>query len=413
MPSDTASAASRQTQLRRRRGAALLLLLVIATAVWGWRSSQRRGLERLLAEARAALNRLRAPSPEAVNHGTLIDDTRWMLEDYVAAGGDEASSAELLLELVRTLQSPKFASTVELKPRQDQSTADLLLAAELLFHAGHWPQSDGLLTEVLARNEERRERRAEALRLAATVRYELVREDDVLACCQELKQITPEDARPWIAEAQVHEDRSHWPQVFEACREAVRLQPDRPNLRWKLAEACIRVGNTREARAALDAIPMAAGSEDTRRLMDARILELEGHSEESLAIAEELLEKYPEHVDSLLLKGRQLLGMGKLPEAQKVFEELIRLDPVMQEAHYSLGQVYARRGERDKANVEFAVHRQLADRKMELYRLERQAGREPANRELRERIAGLYDEIGLTELAQFWRRASGDAGSPR
>lgn len=413
MPSETESAAQPQTQLRRRRGVALLLLLVTAAAVWGWRSNQRHGHQQLLTDARGALNRLRTPSAEAIDHEALVHETQRMLQEYVAAGGEEAPSAELLLGVVRTLQSPKSASSAGLQPRPDQSTLDLLLGAELLFHAGHWPQSDGLLAEVLGRSGEDREPRAEALRLAATVRYELGREDDVLASCQELKQLTPEDARPWIAEAQVHEDRSHWPQVLEACREAVRLQPDRPNLRWKLAEASIRVGDARQARAALAAIPEAAGSEDTRRLQEARILELEGRSEESLTIVVELLKKYPEHVDSLLLEGRLLLGMGKLPEAQQAFETLVRLDPTMHDGHYSLGQVYARLGQRDKATTEFRLHRQLSDRKMELYRLERQAGREPANRELRERIAGLYEEIGLTELAQFWRRASGNAGSPR
>ena len=388
------------TGLRRRRLLAVGLLAVVAATAWGWRSSRRRDQENLLADARAALDRLRTPSATPIDPRPLVNEAEQKLTGYLAAGGKESASAELLQAVAQTLRSSAAAASPALRPQRSQTTADLLLAAEILFHANSWKEADLLLDEALLRPD----LRAETLRVAATGRYDLGREDDVLAYCEELKRLEPEDARPWIVEARIHEDRSHWPQALEAYQEAVRREPGLLSIRWKLVEAQVRVGQAREAREALEAIPASDGSEDTRKLLEARILELEGRSKESLKFVDELLAKYPEHIDSLLLRGKLLLGLGRLQDSQQVFESLVRLDPTMQEAYYNLGQIYARGGDRAKGAEQLRIHRQLADKKLELYKLERQAGREPGNTAVRSQIADLYEQIGLKDLAEFWRR---------
>jgi tetratricopeptide (TPR) repeat protein len=111
-------------------------------------------------------------------------------------------------------------------------------------------------------------------------------------------------------------------------------------------------------------------------------------------------------VDSLLLKGKVLVDTGRLEDAIEVLKTALRYDPSAQDAHFQIGQAYARLGEKDLANHHLALHRKLLDSKVRLYELEQKAAHEPQNVAVRRELAKLYAEIQLPELAAFWERAA-------
>jgi hypothetical protein len=79
------------------------------------------------------------------------------------------------------------------------------------------------------------------------------------------------------------------------------------------------------------------------------------------------------------------------------------------EAHYVLGQAYARRGDRERAQNHLEMHRQILDTRVRLHRLERLAGKNPHDVETRLEIVKLYEQLGMADLANFWRRAATSA----
>lgn len=63
-------------------------------------------------------------------------------------------------------------------------------------------------------------------------------------------------------------------------------------------------------------------------------------------------------------------------------------------------------GQRELAQKHLTLQRELLDKKVRLYQLEREAGRNPSDPEVREELAVLYAEIGLLAMEQFWRSAA-------
>ena len=130
---------------------------------------------------------------------------------------------------------------------------------------------------------------------------------------------------------------------------------------------------------------------------------------EALPVLERVLAATPNDTKALLLKGRIEVARSQPEEAIRALNRLIEIDPADNEAHYLLGQAYARSGDDEKAKHHLAEHRRVLDLKVKLYGLERQANRNPADVELRLEIAALYAELGWQDRVEFWHEAAQSA----
>ena len=104
---------------------------------------------------------------------------------------------------------------------------------------------------------------------------------------------------------------------------------------------------------------------------------------------------------------RWLTKSQSVPELDAAIDNLLRLleqDPLHREAHYVLGQAYARRQDKELAQAHLALHRRILDTRVRIHGLERRAGRNPRDMESRQELVRLYRELGMNEHAEFWLR---------
>ncbi len=101
---------------------------------------------------------------------------------------------------------------------------------------------------------------------------------------------------------------------------------------------------------------------------------------ESLAQVESLLKKSVA-LDSRLGIGYLQLGVlyserGDFPRAVLSYQEAIRVNPELEEAHYRLAQAFKRTGEKDKAERELQLYDQISKKKDEAVERERRESRQ-------------------------------------
>jgi tetratricopeptide (TPR) repeat protein len=285
------------------------------------------------------------------------------------------------------------------------ATVDLLLITQALFESGRIIPADQLLNLLLTRHDEHRD---EVLVLASAIRRELGRDAEVLSYCEELIALDDAVASPYRMQASVHRLHGRWDHYLQALEEArKRLKQEDPVLQIELIDGYIRIGRFDDARR--EFAQLEAGHPELVARMPiphAQLLIHEGDFEQANQVLTEYLEQDPSDVEALVLKGKLLVDSGDFEAALEVLQEALKHDPSAHDAHFQLGQTYARLKQTDLANKHLALHRKLLDSKVELYKLEQQAGNEPDNVAVRRKLAQMYAEIQLPELAAFWERAA-------
>ena len=101
---------------------------------------------------------------------------------------------------------------------------------------------------------------------------------------------------------------------------------------------------------------------------------------QALAQVESLLKKSVA-LDSNLGVGYLQLGVlyserGDFPRAVLSYQEAIKVNPELEEAHYRLAQAYKRTGEKAKAEQELQLYNQISKKKDEAIERERRESRQ-------------------------------------
>lgn len=287
-------------------------------------------------------------------------------------------------------------------------TADLLLITQTLSSTGRVGPADQLLDLVLDRDDGFRE---QSLVLASAIRFDLGRDEEVLSYCDELLALDDAASSPYRMQAMVHRRHGRWDHYVQAVEEArARMQQEDPVLQIELIDGYIRVGRFDEAQREFDKLeashPELASLTPT---VHARLLIHQGNPQKASQVLTDYLKSDPSDVEALVLQGKLLVDTHDFEMAIDTFQTALKYDPSAQDAHFQIGQVYARLNQTDLANRHLAQHRRLLDSKVRLYELEQQAAREPHNVAVRRELAEMYSEIQLPDLAAFWERAANAA----
>jgi tetratricopeptide (TPR) repeat protein len=290
----------------------------------------------------------------------------------------------------------------------DCELSDLTLAATLFYQSGKLNEADWMITGALAPSPDQtpEERRA-VLRAAIPIRLDLGDERSVLEHCYELAELAPDDPFPWRTIAMVYEYQNTPEALIEAYQRLLGLDGDSPDVRRKLAERLLEVGNAKEAREQVEWLQEHRAAElENAPVILGELLLLEGRPEEAQRIAEDRLAAQPDDAGALLLKSRVLVSRQEFDAAIELLDKLLQHDPIHPTAHYLLGIAYARRGDRELAEKHLDRQRNLLNTMVELHRLQRLVGRNPHDVEMRLQIASLYDVLEDPENAGHWRRAA-------
>lgn len=381
--------------------AALLAAPLLAVAWWKLGP----GAAALITEARSQLERCGQVGTAERNE--LAAQAEWRLRRYLDHGGDETAAAGLLLAAALLVQhkSEPAQTLFDGADLSRISARDLTTAAAICFGAGQFGLADKLISRALELPGEDRER---VLRTAATIRYDLGRDEEVLAHCRELVQLAPQDSRPWLVMAYVYEDQGYADHLVGVYRKLMVLVPDQaPQFRLKLVGQLIKTGSIDEAEAELGLIT----GEDLRETIEyqlaaAELLKLRGDTGRALASVERVLASAPREPEALRLRGELLVSREEFEEAVRTLQRAVESDPTNMAVHYALSRALAQQGKREQAQEHLELHRRLLSAKVRIHRLERQAGRAPGDVQVRLELARLYSQIGVSELARFWQNAA-------
>jgi len=290
------------------------------------------------------------------------------------------------------------------------STADLLLITQALFDSGRVVPAEQLLDLLLGRQDELRR---EVLVLASAIRMDLGRDAEVLAYCEELIAIDDSAASPYRMQAAVHRLHGRWDHYVQAVENArARMRQKDPVLQTELIDGYIRIGRYDDAHREFEKLK-AEHPELVPRMptVHARLLIHQGKLKEADHVLTEYLKADPSDAEALVLKGKVQVDSGEFEAAIETLKTALQQDPSSHEAHFQIGQTYARLNQTDLANDHLGLHRKLLDSKVRLYELEQKAAHEPGNVAIRRELAQMYTEIQLPELAAFWERAANAAAA--
>ncbi|MCH5373258.1 MAG: tetratricopeptide repeat protein [Planctomycetes bacterium] len=416
-------AAERDPEFTRRLVRASLVLLVVIGAVaaaWaGWSKLRTRSGESLRLQARAMVR------GAAINPSASVKQLRnaeALLREYLDRNGENEDDARLLLCAAMTLRAlydpdRRISEATEIEELLNNihpsacPLEDLLAISDIFIHSGKLAQADWLLGAALRQSEGTPEH-GRILRLAIGLRYDLGHEKEVLELCAQLAELEPGDPEPWRRMSMVYEDGGYDEKMIESLQRVIQLdQEGSSKERLKLIDALITIGERVQARAEFNTLAAKAPEVVAQHpLTEAKLLMLEGDTSTAAAMVDRILAADPEATEAMLFRSQLLLSQNRLQDAAELLNRLLELDAMNFQAHYVMGQVCARQGEREQAEHHLALHRQILDTRVKIHTLERRAGRNPHDEEARSELIRLYQALGMSEQAEFWRRAAQSSG---
>jgi tetratricopeptide (TPR) repeat protein len=206
----------------------------------------------------------------------------------------------------------------------------------------------------------------------------------------------------------VNEDAGYAEALIEALKKVIQLDPGETSEdRLKLVDNLVAIGDLAQARQHIAVLEKQAPDLLARHpLTSARMMLLEGNVQEAERIVQEALQQDPDSSEALLIRSQQLLSQNEISGAVEILERLLEIEPMSYQAHYRLGQAYARQGQRERAQQHLAMHQRILDLRVRIHSLERRAGRNPRDTEARSELIRSYEALGMTAQANFWRRAA-------
>ena len=382
-------------------------MLLIPTAFYGMHLFG--NPDPLLNEARQLLH-ADSGGADSIPPQRHVRRARQVLQTYLQRSQRDSSPATLLLLMCdwyegRPVDAPRALDRI---PLDKCSTRELTVAAVAAFQVSDFPSADRLISAALERPGSDREH---VLRAASVIRFDLGRHEDVLAHCRELGRLAPNDARPWMVMASVHESRSDWINVVANYREVLARTPgDKFLERQVMIGFLLKSADIKEARDEFDKLKNDwPGLSQTAPLLEARLLYQEGDAEQALPGIARALQAQPDDPEALLLQGKIRFERGEFETATTDLERLIAIEPLNHEARYVLGQVYHRSGRQSEADEMFVAYRRLSNIKSRLFDLESRAASNPQDVEARAELVRIYDQLGLQKKADAWRKVLGPA----
>ena len=227
-----------------------------------------------------------------------------------------------------------------------------------------------------------------------------------LVQCEELERLTPDDAFPWLAAAEIHHSAGRLSRAIDAYRQALErplAPPQEVSARAKLVELLLQFQDATAARREFDKLTAQAGPSAGLRLKQARLLRLEGQPQDALPIVEEILREDPSGVAALLLRGVLRLDLDQAAQAAADLQRVVAAQPSMKEAHYKLSLALRRLGREQEAEKHLQTSARLNQLGLQILALQSRVDDQPHNGRLLRQLADLCDQAGRTHQAASWR----------
>lgn len=219
-----------------------------------------------------------------------------------------------------------------------------------------------------------------------------------IAPLQKVTQLNPRHAEAWYRLGVALEDLHQYDQALPALEKAANLAPERRGYLRDLAQIQMHFGRLKDARQSLNRAAALPEADPGVLVLLAQIDLEEGLSGEKLGGAEKLLHraleldgKYPPAHRSL---GTLYTRRGEHEKAVKSLKQAIRYDPSDGQALFELGRALIRTGRKQEGEYYVKGFQLLSEARRSVKVLEDRIHQDPKNPALRLRVARLYRRYG-------------------
>jgi tetratricopeptide (TPR) repeat protein len=160
-----------------------------------------------------------------------------------------------------------------------------------------------------------------------------------------------------------HAQMGDFESAIEALKRALRLKADVAEANGTLGVIYLKQGRLAEAEQALRAELAGHPGDLLSQQNLAVVLESLQRPQAAIPILRGLLKANPDYADARYLLGKILLAEGAAPEAVQHLEAAAKVAPEDAKIHYQLGRAYQTLGRSGLAEQEFAIYRQLKDKR--------------------------------------------------
>lgn len=367
-------------------GAGLALVVLVLLGAW-WRGRP----ERWLAEAERMLGEDR---PEAASE--------WLgLPEATARTRDRALVLRARVALARGRPAEAVGPLNRVDPAGPSAADAAFWKGRTLYAVRQTVQAIAWFREAAARRPDD----PEVHRWLAAAAYDLGAREHAMRELETVVRLSPADANAWRTLGVIHKEEGRDEEARGAYVESLRLEPNRPQVRFELAEILVDLSLLDEAEAQLAACRGRVPAADWAGAR-ARCLRLRGDHEGCREALAEALAKAPDHPGLLSQQALLDLAEGRVEEAVARLDRAVAVDPHDSQLYYQRGHALRRLGRGAEADADLARSAELGEAVAELSRLNDEASRRPSDPDVRHRIGRLWDRLGKPELAAMWYLAA-------
>ena len=218
-------------------------------------------------------------------------------------------------------------------------------------------------------------------------------------------ELDPLEVNALLLSERIFQDYEQYEEAIRDCRVLFTrsLNEDAKNFtRVKLAECLLAIRRLDEARGAIQDCPDSPRVASTR----AAIEESAGNTDESLRLAQSVLERVPNDRESGLIVGRILVVRRDWLPAILLLKRMTESSPYDHESRLLYGRALVGSGVKDEGEQQIQKATELKNTFLKFADLHQEAIIHPKDAKLRVAIGGMAEQLGKFKLAKQWYSAA-------
>jgi tetratricopeptide (TPR) repeat protein len=204
--------------------------------------------------------------------------------------------------------------------------------------------------------------------------------------------LSPDNSAAWRLLAMMDQTNRQIYSAIEAYRQALKYERDPETqrvIRRELIGLHVQAGESAAARQEIETLKAQGADEFVPPLQEAYVLRLEGNSEKAIEPIERSLQREPNSVAAIMLRGTIRLDLKQYDGAAADLERVAQMQPANKEAHYKLAVALRELGFNEKANRHFDLSRQLAEHAAAVVAARSKLAADPNNPQLQRQLLDL------------------------